>query len=161
MRGIFSQKLDRLLSSGLLTALLLVAAGCGSSSGRVSGKISYKSNPLHGGTVTFQALGEKGWAKTASIAEDGSYNLDELPKGPAQISVETQTVKPNPVGQAMAAKMTKGKDIPPEMLKSSPFGQAMQADKYVAIPPKYGKAETSGLTYEVTRGRQQHDINLE
>lgn len=161
MRGICSQRVDRLLRCGLLTALLLAAAGCGSSSGRVAGKISYKNNPLHGGTVTFQRAGENGWAKTSSIGEDGSYSIDNVPKGPAQISVETQTVKPNAVGQAMAARMTKGKDVPPEVLKGSPFGQAMQADKYVAIPPKYSKAETSGLNYEVGGGKQQHDINLE
>ena len=162
MRDILSRrKVDRLLSGGLLTALLLVSAGCGSSFGRVSGKIMYKNDSLHGGTVTFQGLGEKGWAKTSSIAEDGSYSIDDVPKGPAQISVETQTVKPNRVGQAMAARMTRGKDIPPEVLKSSPFGQAMQADKYVAIPPKYSKAETSSLNYEVKAGKQRHDIHLE
>jgi hypothetical protein len=161
MRGIFSRRIDRLMSGGLLTALLLAAAGCGSSSGRVAGKISYKNNPLRGGTVTFQGLGENGWAKTSRIADDGSYIIDDMPKGPAQVSVETQTVKPNRIGQAMAARMTKGKNIPPEMLQSSPFGQAMQADKYVAIPPKYSKAETSGLTYEVKGGKQQHDLNLD
>jgi hypothetical protein len=161
MRNVFSQKVYRLLSSGLLTALLLVAAGCGSSSGRVSGKLTYKNNPLRGGTVTFQGVGQNGWAKTSSIAEDGSYSIDDVPKGPAQISVETQTVKPNRVGQAMAAQMTKGQNVPPEVLKSSPFGQAMQAEQYVAIPPKYSKPETSGLNYEVKGGKQQHDINLE
>jgi hypothetical protein len=31
----------------------------------------------------------------------------------------------------------------------------------VKIPEKYKKAETSGLTYEVQRGKQIHDLNLE
>lgn len=144
-----------------MTALLLVAAGCGSSSGRISGKISYKNNPLPGGTVTFYGPGENGWAKTARIGDDGSYRLEEVPKGTARIIVETQTLKPNPMAKAMAARMTKGKDIPPEMLKNSPFGQMQEEAKYVAIPPKYSKAETSGLTYEVKAGKQEHNINLE
>lgn len=161
MSGICSRQIDRLVSGGLLTALLLAAAGCGSSSGRISGKIIYKNNPLRGGMVTFSGPGESSWAKTARIADDGSYSIDDVPKGPAQISVETQTAKPNLQGRAIAARMTKGRMPPPEVLEHSPFGQAQQANQYVAIPPKYGKPETSGLTYEVKGGKQEHDINLE
>ena len=161
MRGIFSRRVGSLLSSSLLMVLLLVAAGCGSSSGRVAGKISYKNNPLHGGTVTFYGPGQNGWARSSRIADDGSYHIEDMPKGLALISVETQTVKPNPLGKAIATRMTKGKDIPPEVLKSSPFGQIQEEDKYVAIPPKFADPETSGLTYDVKGGKQQHDITLE
>jgi hypothetical protein len=161
MRGFASMSVGRLLSGGLMAGLLLVAAGCGSSSGRVSGKVTYKGTTLHGGTVTYYGPGENAWAKTAHIQDDGSYMIDDVPKGASRISVETQTVKPNTAAKSMAARMTKGANIPPEMAEHSPMAQASQADKYVAIPPKYAKPETSGLTYEVKGGKQEHDIPLD
>jgi hypothetical protein len=35
------------------------------------------------------------------------------------------------------------------------------AEKYVEIPEKYEEAQTSGLTYTVTGGKQTHEITLD
>lgn len=157
MLGASWTRLGRLLGGGLLLALLLTAVGCGSSSATVSGKITYKSTPLRGGTVTFFGPTEGSWTQTSNIGEDGGYSVAKMPAGIARISVETDTVKPNQTGMQMASKMPKI----PEGIEHSPFGQAPRADKYVEIPKKYNKPETSGLTYEVKSGKQDHDLKLE
>jgi len=165
MHNIPRTKVARLLGSGFLMALLLMAAGCGGSSSSVSGKITFRNNPLHGGTVTFSGPGETPWTKTAQIGDDGSYTLNGVPTGQARITVETDTAKPaNPQAKQMASKMMPKGDKMPEGAEHSPFFQMKQqqsGDKYVAIPQKYKKPETSGLTYEVKRGKQEHNINLE
>lgn len=161
MCRIFHKNRVRPLVGGLATSLLLAALGCGSSTATVSGKIAYRNNPLHGGTVTFYGPGETGWTKTSTIGDDGSYKLDHVPKGSARISVETKTAKVNPMGKQMMPKMPKG--APPEGIEHSPFGQMQQqsADKFVKIPDKYKDPNQSGLTYEVTSGKQEHNIDLQ
>jgi hypothetical protein len=151
----------RLLIGGCAMSFLLAALGCGSSTATVSGKISFRNNPLHGGTVTFYGPGENGWTKTSTISDDGSYKLDHVPTGSARITVETKTAKVNPQAKQKMPKMPK--DKPPEGLEHSPFGQMQKqsADKFVEIPEKYKDPNQSGLTYEIKNGKQEHNINLE
>lgn len=140
----------------LLLSCVLLPTGCGSSQGTVSGKVSYKGQPLKGGTVgLFPATGG---GQTAQIQEDGSYTFTKVSTGPAKLSVETKSIKPM-TQQAMQgpyAKMPKDA-IPPG--GKSPFSQG-DATKYVPIPEQYGNPETSELTYTVVGGKQEHPIDL-
>lgn len=161
MCRIFQKNRVRQLVGGLAMSFLLAAVGCGSRAASVSGKITYRNNPLHGGTVTFYGPGETGWTKTSTIGDDGSYKLDQVPKGSARITVETKTAKANPIAKQKMPKMPKGG--PPEGLEHSPFGQMQKqsTDKFVMIPEKYKDPNQSGLTYEVTSGKQEHNIDLQ
>jgi hypothetical protein len=69
-------------------------AGCGSSSGIVTGKVTYNNRPLKGGNVTF--VGANGSA-SARINEDGTYTIDKVPTGEAKIAVETSSLRPRRV----------------------------------------------------------------
>jgi hypothetical protein len=135
-----------IVSIGLVFAL---ATGCGGPyTGTVTGKVTYKGTPLPGGIVTF--IHPDGRIGQATIKEDGSYTVEQAPGGDVKCTV--QTVKPIPaVPKSMASKLPGG-------------GHAAEpvypAGKYVRIPEKYSKPETSGLNLTVHRGSQNYDISL-
>jgi hypothetical protein len=144
----------------LLTALtflsVLGAAGCGSSSsGTVTGKVTYKGAAVPGGTVSF--FGADNWTGSAHLGEDGSYSIANVPAGTVRISVETMTARPpKPPPGAMPKPPT---DAP--VPKGSMYDPAAQAKRYVPIPPRYADKDQSGLTYDVKPGKQVHDIKLD
>jgi hypothetical protein len=137
--------------------LALAAAGCGSSTGRVSGKVYEKKTPLKGGNVTFLSA-DKQFGKTAEIQEDGSYTLDELPPGDMTICVETSSL--NPARSTFIPKNAMPKDVAGDG-DFQPTDPRAAAQRYVPIPARYADPETSGLKYTVQKGKQQHDIQLE
>jgi hypothetical protein len=118
--------------------LLVLAAGCGPSSGTISGKVTYKGKQLPCGTVTFLGPGER--MASGLIATDGTYLIPKVPVGPVTVTVVTHP--PIPVGL-------------------SPIPMAPPPGSYVAIPARYKSPERSGLNYTVTRGSQTYDIHLQ
>ncbi len=140
---------------GLLALAMCVAsAGCGSSPGKIVGKVYYKDAPLKGGNVTFVCA--DGQSRLAEIQEDGSYAVDKVAPGEVKISVDTSSLKPQgniPRYQPPKGVENKSGFTPPDF--------AAQAKRYVAIPKQYADAEHSGLKYTVKRGSQQYDIHLQ
>jgi truncated hemoglobin YjbI len=102
--------------------------------GTVSGKVTYKGQPVPGGTITFHP--KEGKAVSAQLQEDGTYSADKVPAGDCTVTVETESVRPTDKPKA-------------------------GAPKYVPIPAKYAGTKTSGLTYNVQKGTQALDISLE
>lgn len=127
----------------LLTSFLvsLFLSGCGGSSSTVSGKISHKGKPLNSGQILFQS--EEGTVQSAEIQSDGTYTVTGLPAGKAKIAVNVSPPPPKGPDGISADE--------PGTFEANP----------VLVPPKYGKVETSELTYEVTGGSQTNDIDLE
>ena len=141
----------------LLLGLLLGAAGC-AASGSVSGKVTYKGQPLGGGTVLFASPGKA--SVTADIAPDGSYTIAKIPAGPVHIAVETKSAKANRAPKGMMPP--KGVEVPPEAEQSPVYGGAGRAGgKYVPIPEQYADPDKSDLSYTVKGGPQTYDINLQ
>ena len=153
MRQTVAAKRCRLTGATLLMLLSLWVAGCGKSASSVSGKVSYKGQPVKGGVVTF--LGANSWTGNSAISEDGSYSIAQVPKGKVQITVDTRALKPNP----MAAKMP---GPPPGTYNpNAQNGTTPSADRYVAIPDKYADKDQSGLSFESQGGKQTFDIKME
>jgi len=120
----------------LVLLLLLVLAGCSSSKSgtrEVSGKVTYKGEPLPGGTITFQSANDKDKVGRTGINEDGSYKLGNAPEGDVKIFF---------IGPSRPSDTTKGKAPP------------------VTLEAKYLKPETSGVSYTVKEGTQTYDIDL-
>jgi hypothetical protein len=106
--------------------LSLWVAGCGKSSSSVSGKVAYKGQPVKGGIVTF--FGNNNWTGNSAISEDGSYSIAQVPKGTVQITVDTKSLKPNPMANKMPGP-------PPGTYNpNAPNGATPSADRYVAHP---------------------------
>jgi hypothetical protein len=147
------------------TALLLTCVvGCGGS-GTVSGKISYKDKPLPVGVIYFKS--ESGKAVSGPI-KDGSYRVENVPAGTAKIGIELPILPTDSKGFGIKGGPPPGAKIgPPKGVTvaegfdakgfrpSSPYPPGFQ------FPNHYRDPETSKLTYTVTSGDQQHDINLD
>ncbi len=144
----------------LALAGLLALAGCGGAGGgkgTVTGKVTYKGKALPGGRVTFTAANKQN--VVADIKDDGTYTAQDVPAGPAKITVHTEYLKQQ--GQPRGARSY----APPKDQKA-PEGYQMGGDPaaakhYVKIPDQYQDPDTSGLTYDVKKGDQTHDIPLQ
>jgi len=141
--------------SGVWVGLLVLVAlpwisGCRSQpTGTVTGKVSYQNAPVKGGSVVF--AGSNGQSVIADIKEDGTYTAEKVPVGQAKIAVQTKSL-------GVVASMPKG-----SMPADKPSGRMSPEEakrRYVAIPANFETAETSGLTYTVVGGSQEHDLPL-
>jgi hypothetical protein len=125
-----------LLGVGLM--LTLAALGCGGPfTGEVTGTVQYNGQPLPGGKVTI--IHPDGRIGEGDIKEDGTYSIPKAPGGDVKVTVQT---------------------IPPIAGIPGISKPLYPAGKYVPIPLKYRKTETSELKLEVKRGSQKFDIEL-
>jgi hypothetical protein len=147
----------RRMPSRLLLLLALSATvttfGCGNNA-TITGTVKYKGNPLKGGNVSF--IHSDGTTVGSPIAEDGTYTITKMRAGDVKITVETSTLKPRGGRQGGASQVPAGKEAPGGYMGAGDGGK-----NYVEIPTKYETPETSGLTYTVKSGKQEHPIDLE
>jgi hypothetical protein len=130
--------------SFLVAVSLVIASGCSKPVGNVSGKVTLQGKALPGGYVNFSCEGDTPTVKTSVIQEDGSYAITGMPVGTAKIAVQ------GVLGPQGPGSKTGG-----------PGGTAPPGGrKTVFVPPQYGNADKSKLTYDVTSGAQTHDIVL-
>jgi hypothetical protein len=124
---------------------LVLAAGCGPKDlprGPVRGRVTLNNQPVSGATIVFESKA-LGVAQTATLDGDGrydfaSYGASGLPAGSYKVSVSAgRFMQP---GEEIPLVAPKGKAAAPEPKKT------------VAIPDKYAKADTSGLTADVKAG---------
>jgi hypothetical protein len=123
--------------------LLALVAGCGPGSGRVTGKVLYKDQPVTSGRVVFEGAGR---VESGDITSDGTYRIESAPVGDVKIGVITERPFTPPSGNQVEAG------------KSARKGPPTQTG--VVVPDKYRNTATSGLTYTVGPGEQEHDIVL-
>jgi hypothetical protein len=123
-------------------AALLLAAGCGGKpTGELSGLVTFNGQPLALGTITF--ICQDGTVARGNIM-DGAYHVEKVWVGPTKITVFAH---PSPYLKEMLEKMQP--PPPPALWK-----------EYVPIPERYQDPDQSGLSYEVVRGKQTHDVSL-
>ena len=142
--------LRRMRPAVVLPLLLAAAAGCAPTKGDISGQVSFQGLPLPAGKITFIGEGGNNAVHSANIRE-GKYELKGVPVGPVKITVAT--FKP---GKAVDRPPGFGPTTRPGTEEKPPA----PPEKYVAIPPRYGHADESKLTYDVQPGDQEHDIAL-
>lgn len=147
---------DRFLAASLGLAVL-VLAGCNTNTdglnhgGELSGMVTLGDKPLGGGRVEVSSDDGKN-SVFAEIRPDGSYTVVDPPLGDCKVVVLTSYLKGmKPPGQAGAggAEGSRGMTLPKDV-----------GLVYTAIPPKYESRQDSGLTVNVKRGKQPHDIKL-
>ncbi len=72
------------LATGVAASVLVLVGGCGKpSTGEVSGKVTFRGEPVNSGTIAF--IGDDGRVTSAMI-EGGSYHA-KVPLGPVRITV--------------------------------------------------------------------------
>jgi hypothetical protein len=128
--------------------VVLAVAGCGRSTGHVTGQVTYKGQPLPSGTVLFH--GPDGATGHSAIWPDGRYEVRDVPVGPWKITVQSHGRLP----QGFARGALRDPDF-----KMSPR-EALKVLQHVGIPKKLADPAQSGLAYTVKAGKQRYDIAL-
>ncbi|HZV03962.1 MAG TPA: carboxypeptidase-like regulatory domain-containing protein [Gemmataceae bacterium] len=127
----------------LAGGLLLLSSGCGffENAGTITGTVRYKGEPLPEGSVSF--VNDKGKVVTATIDQSGRYAASHVPTGSAKVTVQVVRADgPPPVSFGATPKSVQG------------------TAAVFKIPSRYGVPATSGLKWEVAKGKQQFDIDL-
>ena len=138
--------------------LSLGLVGCGASTAKVSGKVTYGDKIVKGGDVTFVVEG-KG-TSSARINEDGTYTVEGVPAGTAKVVVDTKAL--NPANVTGVVKFNPPKDAKlPEGLSGAGADKAELARRFVPIPEKYADLNKTPLTTTITGGTQEYNIKLE
>jgi hypothetical protein len=152
----------------VLAALCLgLALGCTKKTNapaKVSGKVTYKGQALPAGSISFN-LSEAGTAAYGSpIAQDGTYQVTDLPTGEMVVTVETESANPK-AADTPAYGGGKGDKMYAERLAAEK-ATSMAAKKgarreYLKIPDKYNSAKTSPLKVTLKAGRQVENFDLQ
>src|SRR4051812_35525324 len=86
-----------------LPLLALLATGCGSGKGTVTGEVTYKGKPIAWGRITFVCQEGKQDTLSAHIIK-GQYKIENCPTGPVKISVESFEAKAAPKNNPMVER---------------------------------------------------------
>jgi hypothetical protein len=114
-------------------------AGCAPATGTVQGKITVNGKPLPAGLITFHS--EVGNHEVFSApVKDGRYETGPIPAGPCKVTV---------IHSSVAKPAAGGSDL----------GRARTAG-VVKVPEKYGRGDTSGLTFAIKSGANTFDRDL-
>lgn len=141
----------RQIGFALLCPFMIAVIGCGAGKGTLSGRVSHDGKPLTSGTV--QVFHPDGSDYTSPIQLDGTYSIADIPDGTLVVCVSS----PNPVAHyqqlfgfaRIEQHKASLKPPSPEIVKS-----------WIAIPWSYSAPESSGLTADISKSLNTHDINL-
>ena len=119
--------------------------GCGNAN--MSGKVTFDKKPVVFGTI--QVIGPDRMPRQATIAPDGSYSIKDIPPGDVKVGVTS--VDPKSLGK----KILRREGVDPKL---DPNFEKIQG--WFPIPDTVGDANTSGLTFKLSRGDNPIDIEL-
>lgn len=131
---------------------LLSAVGCEPRTATVSGAVTYRGQPVGGGSVVFYCSDKQ--IVRGLIGADGRYSIPNVPVGSASAVVTVQSHTKVPEGFRLKQQLpaANGGPVPP-----APDGpEAPRA----ALPPRYALPEESGLAVRVDRAQVTYDIEL-
>jgi hypothetical protein len=166
----------------VLVCGVVALVGCSRPTGTISGKVTYKGEPVKIGNISFVST-EGQTTVSAILAEDGTYTIPTISVGSCKVCVDTSSFNPKTTSSAKGSYGAKGgkdgkegksdkvepKPLDPSTSKipegyhpSNPMDTPASKNKarYTAIPEKYAKPESTDLTYTVVAGSQTFDIEL-
>jgi len=127
-------RLRRALGGALVLAALAMSGCTGKPTGTVSGKVTYKGQPVTSGEVQFIDQ-SKGLGASGKLDGSGNYTLEgQLPAGTYKVYIQPPIPEQLPPGQKP---------------KPSTF----------TVPLKYQNADTTTMTKEVKAGK--NDVTIE
>jgi hypothetical protein len=136
---------------------LLAGLGCGSSTGTVTGKVTFNGQPVTSGSVVFH--GADGRVDSGLLDTQGNYTITRAPVGTVKVAVMAAKSSTKVVGGGAPPGPPAGKG----KLKQGPDSTEKPIPATVEkspIPERYYDPEKSGLVYTVTSGTQVIDIDL-
>ena len=149
MRSIIA--IPRRAAARVVVAVALIAApGCaGRGVGTVSGRVTFQGKTVASGGVVMAP--DEGPPIAAAINEDGTYVCRNVPTGPVKIGV----VSPNDALEAKERQAQK-----PGLARAGDLGNFNPAE-WFPIPSKYANYMNSPLKFELKKGENTFDIELE
>lgn len=157
-------KLRLTLAVALGLPLLVLAAGCGDDTGlakrySVSGKVTYKGQPVANGLISFIPGSAEGRAATGQI-KDGNYSLTtQDPDDGAFPGSYTVTVAARQVDFTEAKGEAEKKGATSAYIPQDFTAKANQKAKN-AVPEKYGIQSSTPLKAEVKASSNKIDFEL-
>ncbi len=149
-----------LLTTFLAAMGVFASSGCGDDTGlakrySVSGKVTYKSQPVEKATISFVPTTREGRAAAGQV-ENGHYTLTTLAPGDGAIPGKYKVIV-----TAVEIDNTEMKAIAKggQFHHDKAFAKANQNAKQL-VPSKYGLADTSGLEREVQAQSNNFDFEL-
>jgi hypothetical protein len=136
-----------------LAVVTLAIPGCpGERTARVSGKVTYKDQPVTGGQVVFANEDNTKVERVPIDNETGAYSSSHVPYGKLRVAVE-------PAGKPLGAFIPKDKGKIP---KDTPGSEAYSKSSgtYVDIPGMYRSPETSRIEVTIDSPEKTFDISL-
>ncbi len=140
----------------------VLVMGCGpkkNPGGSVTGKITYKGEPVSRATLFFHPTSGEGKDVGVTTSQDGTFSTANIPPGEYKIFVEPGRVPPN---AAQGPTPPKGMDpAKAEEMKKKLGQMGGQAAPTTNIPTKYKKLDTTDLKCTITEGKQEKlDLDL-
>lgn len=165
----------RISSLSMFVILVLLVTGCGGNKkANVSGKITYKNEPLKGGIIYM--IDDAGANHSSPIQDDGSYTVTDVMPGSYSVTIETESINPDNKGKGPtevkggqnAGMVGKNAKMQGEYAKqmgmtgggSDGPGRDVLIKRYVKIPAKYAAKATSNLKVDVLSGPTVKDFPL-
>jgi hypothetical protein len=159
---------SRPLLAAAAAALGLLASGCGDGSGMeprypVSGKLTYKGEPVKDAVINFVPVDGGGRGATGKVAEGGAYTLtthdpdDGAIPGKYKVTVDDRKpdeAKMKEKTAALAKKTNMQPGIIPQEIQAAAFKTAKGV-----VPGKYQIADTSDI--EVVVKPETNSINID
>jgi hypothetical protein len=142
---------NRAIAIGVVAALVCPgAAGCGTRTATVAGRVTYQNEPVANGSVVLYCSDQQ--IVRGNIAADGAYSIPNVPAGPAAVTVHAPARTP--------AGLQIKQDLPP--VSGGPILPVGEhtAPAAITIPRRYALPEESGLRVVVEGGPVTYDIDL-
>lgn len=150
---------------------LSVLIGCGRQAGvegviKVTGTVTYQGKPVDGASVMFSPTGATGRAASGRTDASGRFELTTLNANDGALAgsykvaiskIEDLDPAHHITAEEMAKLAAEGKSVPIASMKTVQKGGGLKHQ----VPEMFEKADTSGLTAEVTAGgKNDFQFNL-
>lgn len=136
-----------------VVAAAIVSLGCSRGTGTLYGTVAYQGRLLAGGSVS--VVNDAGESASAEIQPDGTYRIENCPRGTVKIAV----CYPNPKLQDAWTVSNTSKERG-ATTTGAPAAPSVDPAKWFEIPPRFGDPDASGLTAEVS-GTTEHNIVMQ
>ncbi len=139
-----------------LAVMLFFLVGCGGGkgapAGTVSGKITYKGQPVNGAALQLTQTAGQGDTINIPVTQEGTFSVADVPAGDYIVVVV-------PSSGASPVHIPKNTD-PAKLAEAKAKVEATKTPPTIPIPEKYKQRLTSGLNITIAAGQQTKDIEL-
>ena len=141
-----------------LVLVLFILVGCGSGTGAVKGRVTFRGKPVVSGSVVLMGAGNK--LVSSPLNAEGRYAMNGVPLGTVQVAIVSPNPDPPPLPDSLI--QLEIKRLEKMNVKAPPTSAAPKTNcgKWFPLPKQYALADTSGITTTIHTGDNTFDIEL-